>query len=247
MANEGQESTAVGSCAAGDCGHAGLFADRDYSRVGVVGEGSEETLKAVEGGTLLSPCSYVQYLDIVTWGQSRPPYGRVYHAQMGYYLSGDTNPSYDYFLYDMQITSNPGWFVWNNYWATDKHRWKFQAYGTGTSIATASPSTTVSGGTISVSLGMDGAGIGWSYNLNDITCTLEDYRPSYVIWQHDYSVWGGCSYASSTVQPGLIQRVLQGANSSIYVVGTMYWHYLYELMFHSKSNCGNRVITFMHP
>lgn len=202
-------------------------------------EAAGATLSAA-GWNILYPWSF---------GESYPVAGRIYIDYTVSYLTGDNNPSYDYFYYQMGITSRPGVEVWpsESSWATWKHRWKFLAYNSGSSIVTASPSTTPGGTSVSVSLGGGGATMGWSYEIPGITIQWTDNRPSYTLWQHEYATSSSANSHSSCVSPGFVHQVPSGANSQTYIVGTMYWQRWLGFDTIMQSNCGNRVVTFSHP
>ncbi len=191
-------------------------------------------------------------LYTINWGESYPIYGRFYCDDTAEFLYGDTNPNYDYYKYAVGLTSRPGCQVWPGQWPmwqTSKHRFKFQAYGTGSTIAVASPSTTTGGQTVTVTLSYPaGVSATWQYDKPDISIYYTDARPSYVLWEHRYSAGCAAAQYSSCVNPGYVQQVPQGAAGQTYVNGTLTWYSpLYPGCFYSQNNVGNRVTIFNHP
>jgi len=169
-------------------------------------------------GSLLGELSY-------SW--EFPPYG-ILSVHDRLYMMGESNPTYNWFVYHFVVQTEPGDLYWKNGWR-NADLWNsidVDAYNPPSHLSDYNPTTTVGTSAVSVSVSASvsdspevSVGMSWSYSVPDVVVhDLSSFSRELDSWWHDIDESKFVGKDSYKIQPGAMIRVSQAPGTYLWKV-----------------------------
>ncbi|MDV3103949.1 hypothetical protein [Thermococcus waiotapuensis] len=167
------------------------------------------------------------FLGELSYSWEFSPYG-ILSVHDRLYMLGESNPTYNWFVYQFVVQTEPGDLYWKNGWR-NADLWNsidVDEYNPPSHLSDYSPTTTTGTSTVTVSVSASvadspevSAGMSWSYSISDVVVhDLSSFSRELASWWHDIDEGKFVGKDSFRIQPGALIRVPQAPGTYLWKV-----------------------------